>query len=158
MADVPGESSPWRDERGRTRRDVLRSGALVLVSVSALGAGLHRLTKRDDLPTTITRGTFEPFVGEQYGLRSSDGALHHVDLFKVRALRGDPGAATLGTGLGGQESFSLLFRGSASTELPQDVYRVEHRSADGLSILVVPMRPEPDARFYEAIFNRSRPS
>jgi hypothetical protein len=37
------------------------------------------------------------------------------------------------------------------------VYVLEHRRTGSLELLLAPMRPELDARYYEAIFNRATP-
>jgi len=58
---------------------------------------------------------------------------------------------------GGAESFSLLFKGAANKALPQDVYTFDHSRTGKFTVLVAPMRPEADARYYEVIFNRATP-
>ena len=55
------------------------------------------------------------------------------------------------------ECFSLLFRGPRNRLLAQDTYRVAHDSVGEFELLIVPLLPDHDALYYEALFNRLVP-
>jgi hypothetical protein len=56
----------------------------------------------------------------------------------------------------GLDSFSLLFRGSSRTRLPQDVYDIQHPALGKIHVLLVPvLRKNPSAAYYEVIVNRA---
>jgi len=60
------------------------------------------------------------------------------------------------------EGFSLMFRGSADTVLPQRIYHMENETLGELQIFIVPMAGDvaggPARRqTYQAVFNRLKP-
>ena len=148
---LASNGGPW-GERSRSRRELIRGAALLLAGGCALAAGLYQL---DGPRGTLTRSTFEPYVGQRFGLRSSAGGASGLELFKVRALRLGPSATTQADG---DENFSLLFRGPLAEPLEQGVHELEKRPLGTLAIFLVPMLPEADARYYEGIFNRYVPN
>lgn len=144
-------------EPASTRREFIRSAVTLIAGTSALAAGLTYVSLLRD-PTAgpaLVRSTFEPFVGQPFWVRSRAGGTHELELFKVRDLRT---YATVAPGSGTDDNFSLLFRGPVGDPLDQDVYEIEHGRLRGGAILLAPMWPEPDARYYEAIFNRALPN
>ena len=143
--------SAWGD-RSRSRRELIRDGALLLAGGCALAAGLYQL---DGGRGTLTRSTFEPYVGQRFRLRSSSAGANGLELFKVRALRLGPSTSTQANR---DENFSLLFRGPLAEPLEQGVHDLEHRRLGEVAIFLVPMLPEADARYYEGIFNRYVPN
>jgi hypothetical protein len=151
-------SAPIWGEQRWSRRELMRAGAFVIAGGCALTAGLSQLESIGGSvgSPTLVRSTFEPLVGERFGLSSSgsgpgpDG----LELFKVRPLRFGPTAAQPG----GQDSFSLLFRGPLADSLEQGVYTLEHHRVGELAVFLVPMWPEHDALYYEGVFNRSVPN
>jgi len=122
-----------------------------------LAAAIYEVAslRRPPAGTALVRSSFEPYVGEQFSVRTSTRNAHALQLFKVRSLGSDHNTGSVPID---DENFSLLFRGPVGDPLDQGVFDVEHRSLQAAAILIVPMRPEADARYYEAIFNRSLPT
>jgi hypothetical protein len=56
-----------------------------------------------------------------------------------------------------QETFSLLFRGSADRALTQATWRLGHPVLGDLHIFLVPVGQDERGRYYEAVFNRLLP-
>lgn len=147
MADTgdSADSVRWGDHVA-SRRSLMRFGAGILAGTALGGGAIPDLVRAASPP--LARATFESCVGARFKLHSVAG-LTSLTLFKVRSLPHAPA--------NGGESFSLLFRGPAAASLAQGVYTLEHRRTGRFAVLTVPMRPEPDARYYEIIFNRSAP-
>jgi hypothetical protein len=133
--------------RDVSRREFVRGAAGVLVGGLVLTTGFHQLEAGVAAAGPVLgRAGFEKSIGERF--RLSSAAVSTLDLFKVRDLRfAQPG----------EDSYSLLFRGPSDPGLEQGVYTLENRRTGKFTVLLVPMRPEPDARYYEAIFNRAAP-
>lgn len=53
-----------------------------------------------------------------------------------------------------QEMFSIVFRASATTPLPQQMYSLENNSMGEMKVFLVPIAREAEAFLYEAVFNR----
>ena len=95
---------------------------------------------------TLTADTFESLLGAGFTL--TDGALRvPVELVTVSRL----GAASSPPD-GRRQAFSLLFRGPASLTAPQRIYTLEHEILGALEIFFVPVQPEGEGTFLEAIF------
>ena len=54
------------------------------------------------------------------------------------------------------ESFSLIFRGPRTPQLPQKIYRLEHEELGAFDIFLTPVGADQDGVSYEAVFNRVR--
>jgi hypothetical protein len=135
-----------------SRRAFVRGAAGVVVGGLAVTSGFNPLGGAliATAAPVLGRTTFDKCVGQSFKL--DVGGVRSLTLYKARDLRsGQPQLPA------GQDSFSLLFRGPANQPLPQGVYTLDHRSTGKFTVLVVPMRPEPDARYYEVIFNRASP-
>jgi hypothetical protein len=135
-----------------SRRAFMRGAAGVVIGGLAAVSGVDPLGA---LPIAaaapvLGRSTFDKCVGQSF--KVSGGSLRSLTLFKTRALRfGQPATQPPA----GKDSFSLLFKGPAATALEQGVYTFEHKTTGKFTVLVAPMRPEADARYYEVIFNRA---
>ena len=137
-----------------SRRAFVRGAAGVLVGGLAITSGFDPLAggQAAAAAPVLGRTTFDKCVGQSFKLDAA--ALRSLTLFKVRALRfGQPATQPPA----GKDSFSLLFRGPVDQPLAQGVYTLDHRSTGKFTVLVAPMRPEPDARYYEVIYNRASP-
>jgi hypothetical protein len=140
---------------GVSRRAFVRGATGLVVGGLALATGFNPLggTTVVGAAPVLSRATFDACVGDKFHVASA-GAIRSLDLFKSRALRfGQPATQPPA----GKDSFSLLFRGPAGQPLAQGVYTLEHRRTGQFTVLLAPMRPEPDARYYEVIFNRAAP-
>jgi hypothetical protein len=102
---------------------------------------------------TLVRSTFAGQVGDTFVVRN--GTLDPVvlQLFTVRDLRSTRARAAQSQPVDAERSFSILFRGDLDRPLPQETYQFEHKRIGRFALFIVPMRPEHDARYYEAIFN-----
>lgn len=49
--------------------------------------------------------------------------------------------------------FSLLFRNTSSSQLPQQIYRLRHAAVGEVEIFLVPVGREGDGFLYQAVFN-----
>jgi hypothetical protein len=154
MRNSEGDERLIMSEHEVSRRAFVRGAAGILVSGLAITSGFNPLGGAQIVTAApvLGRTTFDKCVGQSFKLDA--GAVRSLTLFKVRALRfGQPATQPPA----GQDSFSLLFRGPANQPLPQGVYTLDHRSTGKFTVLLAPMRPEPDARYYEVIFNRASP-
>lgn len=52
-----------------------------------------------------------------------------------------------------RQSFSLMFRHSGASAVPQQTYAMHHPRLGALEIFIVPVAQEPGAFLYQAIFN-----
>ncbi len=52
-----------------------------------------------------------------------------------------------------RQPFSILFRGPKDTNLPQDIYKVEHDKMGTVELFLVPIMPDENGNLYEAVFN-----
>ena len=90
--------------------------------------------------------TFVPLVGDTVSAHTPLGEIR-LELVEAKPLPSMSGAPR-------QDPFALLFRAAPDCPLGQGPARLEHASLDDVvDAFLVPMMPEPDARYYEAIFN-----
>ncbi len=54
----------------------------------------------------------------------------------------------------GGECFAVIFRGPQERPLAQGTYEVWSRRSGAFSIFIVPMQPDGQTQYYEALFNR----
>ena len=54
---------------------------------------------------------------------------------------------------GAREPFSLLFKGTTQTVLPQGIWRMRNAALGELDIFLVPIARDPDGTIYQAVFN-----
>jgi hypothetical protein len=54
----------------------------------------------------------------------------------------------------GGECFAVIFRGPRERPLAQGTYEVWSRRSGAFSIFIVPMQPDGQTQYYEALFNR----
>jgi hypothetical protein len=132
-----------------SRRAFMRGAGGAVVIGLAVSGGITQLAVGQVFaaPAASTdRRLFERCVGTAFTNKTSGTS--QLTLIKVRSLRyfaDDPSS----------DSFSLLFRGPAHQPLGQEVYTLHHRVTGNRSVLVTPLQAEPDACFYEVIFNRA---
>lgn len=127
-----------------SRRMFLGVGTLAGLGLAACGVGEERaLGELGDL----TQGSFGPEVGSTFQLVSGPHLFETLTLTKVTDLRRKEDALK-------GEVFALRLQGPLDKPLTQDVYRLEHPRLGGMTLLLVPLRPLPEACLYEAVFNR----
>lgn len=95
---------------------------------------------------TLTADAFTALVGDRFTL--TDGNLRvPVELVSVTRL----GASSTAPG-GRREAFSLVFRGPLGLTAPQRIYALEHEALGSHDLFFVPIKPEDDGAYLEAVF------
>lgn len=92
----------------------------------------------------LTAEDFGPYVGHPFTVGEVD---HSVPLELVDVTASRIGAS------GARPSFSLVFRGTPVSALPQGVHRVVHPMFGVLGVFLVPLGSDGQGMRYEAIFN-----
>ena len=97
----------------------------------------------------LTYDHFAPRVGESFDVTVGAGPGLVLELAEATEGR-EPG----GLGPDGQQrrQFSLVFRGTATTILPQHTYQLTHSDLGGLELFLVPLGPDAEGMRYEAAF------
>jgi len=142
------------DELLREPRDISRRAFITGIGAALLAIGGQLIaTKR--LPVVpseaLARSTFARHVGEPFHIDLGVSGRPALQLFKVRDLGASSKSAA--AGIDDERRFSILFRGPVDRPLGQETYHFEHDGIGRFALFIVPMRPEPDGRYYEAIFN-----
>ena len=88
--------------------------------------------------------TFSPLVGQLFEV-GEPGRAQALEL--VSATAASRASVTARTG------FSLIFRGTAQSLLPQGTYPVAHAAIGSLPVFIVPVGLDAQGMQYEAIFN-----
>jgi hypothetical protein len=140
-----------------SRRVFLKGVGMVVAGSALMTIGYDRLAAAR-IPAllasapTLVRSTFASHLGDTFHIRLGSSNSLALQLFKVRDLRAASKSAAAVADP--EQSFSLLFRGPSHQPLSQETYQFEHDRVGGFALLIAPMRPEEDSRYYEAIFNR----
>ena len=141
------------------RRFILACGAAGMAAgfVPVGGASARLLGSADQIAgpkkgtvmlKTLSRAVFEPLVDTSFHVSDGAGQAAAMKLVEVSAGRASSGF----------ESYSLLFLGPARPSPAQGTYRFEHPDLGRFDIFIVPIGRKGEGVYYEAIFNRSRPS
>ena len=99
-----------------------------------------------DLPE---HDVFARHVGETFTLRPPDAAPVEVELVEAEAFAARGATDTPVRKI----PFSLLFRASGASDLPQSTYRLEHAALGELDLFLVPIGPDAVGMRFEAIFS-----
>ncbi len=91
---------------------------------------------------------FAALLGTPFYVTESPGAVSSVLLADAQDLSAQYGG----------ENYSLLFRGALDRPLSSGTYEFEHRRLGAFGLFIVPMRSDGRNAYYEAVFNRIRPS
>jgi hypothetical protein len=140
-----------------SRRVFLKGVGTAVAGSALLAIGHDMLTAGPPLvplaaAPALGRSTFARHLGDTFHIALGVSSVLALQLFKVRDLRAASKSAT--AGMDGEQRFSMLFRGPVDRPLGQETYQFEHDRIGRFTLFIVPMRPEQDARYYEAIFNR----
>jgi uncharacterized protein DUF6916 len=97
----------------------------------------------------LTYADFAGRVGDSFDVTGDGRAALPIELVEATEST-EPG----GQGPDGRtrKQFSLVFRGPASTYLPQATYRLSHAELGELDVFLVPVGTEPDGLRYQAAF------
>jgi hypothetical protein len=93
---------------------------------------------------TLTAETLTPLIGDGFSLMAASTFGYPVRLDRVE--RGKVSAAA-------RQSFSAFFVGTPGQVLPQQIYRLEHRSGAALELFLVPIGTDGENTVYQAVFN-----
>ena len=89
---------------------------------------------------------FEPHVGSTFVLDPDGGAVE-LTLEEASPLDGDTGPTE-----GSRLAFSLLFRGPSGLVTEQRIWTLDHHELGRLDLFLVPMQPDADGSYLEAVF------
>ncbi len=92
----------------------------------------------------LARTSLEQNLHTQFRLCLASDRTSQLELVELNEVRTAPD----------YEAFSLLFRGDASEQLPQGMYRIEHAVLGTFDLFIVPVAQDQTGRYYEAVFNR----
>jgi hypothetical protein len=96
---------------------------------------------------TFSAETFQPFIGQAFRVRFSDGAATEITLVEVSATDTDTDPRRL------RPPFRLVFTGPAGRAAPQAIYPVENDALGEMAIFLVPFSSDAQGISYEAIFS-----
>jgi predicted RNase H-like HicB family nuclease len=99
----------------------------------------------------LTVEAFQSRIGESFRIRPHPDTDVAAELIEARALGGGPARADAGASRR-RMPFSLSFRTSLTTPLPQRIYEVAHDELGSYEIFLVPVGPDAAGMVYEAIF------
>ena len=97
---------------------------------------------------TVTVETFTPYVGDTFNVELDATTVFPLELASVVTLSERTAPYTSNP----RSPFSLLFRGSHTPVLPQQIYHIVHQTLGALDIFLVPIGPDRQGMQYEAIF------
>jgi len=134
-------------ERLRGRRSFLKATALGSAAALLAGAfpfvfktGSAEARELNNLQSARL-STFSKVVGDAFQIHL--GPLNSVPVTLVEATDHD------------KRSFSLVFHGGAETPIEQDTYTFQHEGLGEFPLFIVPIEPDSDGLYYEAVFNRA---
>jgi len=160
MLDSLAHNATPQEGQVVSRRAFVRRVAAVVAGGAILTVGnrvLGPLWIVSAFPVALQRSTFAKYLGEtfQVTLESSDRVA--VQLVQVRDLPIKAYKQVSAIPSVNQEHcFSLVFRGPSNKALEQATYHFEHGQIGYFPLFIVPMMPNRDASYYEAIFNRQQ--
>ena len=83
-------------------------------------------------------------LGSKFRLRFDDGPVVELEIADVSELVTSPG----------QESYSVMLRGSPDFMLAQRGYHFEHDEFGEVDLFLVPVRQDKDGVYYEVVFSQ----
>jgi hypothetical protein len=138
-----------------SRRRFLKMAGIGVAGSALLAVGGRSLTTAWMswmLPAPLVRSSFAKHLGETFQVRAESSPLVGMQLVEVRDLRS--GAGSSGAS---EHNFLLSFRGPRDQPIAQGTYDFAHDGIGDFPLFIVPMAPDENARYYEAIFNRQQP-
>ena len=93
---------------------------------------------------TLTAETLTPLIGDGFSLMAASTFGYPVRLDRIERSK-TQGAS--------RQPFSAFFVGTPGQVMPQQIYRLEHRSGVALELFLVPIGTEGDNTVYQAVFN-----
>ena len=142
-----GETPPGVSRRGFLKIAAAGIGGAALLAAgpaTSLLAGNSRLSYGIINPN---RSDFARHLGEVFKVRKSPLEEVSVELTEITSISSSMPAFD-------EESFSALVRGPQNRPLEQDTYVVEHATMGAFPLFIVPVYPDGEGLYYQAIFNR----
>jgi L-ascorbate metabolism protein UlaG (beta-lactamase superfamily) len=96
----------------------------------------------------LTQPAFTATLNAKFQVQSNDGKKLDLTLTSVSANEVSSH----------NEQFSIVFRGSLDTFLPQGIYQIMHERMGSFDLFLVPIGRNESGYEYEAVFNRMRQS
>jgi hypothetical protein len=140
-----------------TRRKFLTNFSMVAVTASLTPSTVFATPLRfKEVPLEqVGISVFESLINAVFQVQSRSGMMVGLQLVEVQP--GPSRAINRAAEDAANEKFSLLFRGSLTQPLGQDMVWFEHHVIGRFSLFIVPVRTsEAGHHYYEAIFNRPR--
>jgi Domain of unknown function (DUF6916) len=137
-----------------SRRDFLRGIGFTVAgsALLAIGGQLIATRRLPEVPgETLVRAMFAALRGEAFQVYQEAVGLPALRLIDVRDLHA---TARMQVIADKERSFSLLFSGPIGQMTEQGTYRFEHDRLGSFALFIVPVMPDQNATYYEAIFNR----
>ena len=134
-----------------SRRGFLRKGALGALGVAAGLTLANKTLGHAELTSTaprlaLDRAAFQAHLNTDFLIGITKVPIKLIDVVDLGSKR---------TASGTKEAFSLTFRASAETTLPQNTFMIEHAKLGMFSLLIVPIvARDKNNRYYEAVINR----
>jgi len=156
MADVLVSSGLRGGGKGTARRGFIKRVALVAAGGVLLAAGYDIRARAPARPVpgaALRRSLFAGRLGDTFRVQLAPSGPISLRLVDVRDLR-PASSAGAPRDADREQSFLIQFSGPRDRPLEQQLYRVEHAWIGAFALFIVPMAPDPEARYYEAIFNR----
>jgi hypothetical protein len=156
MANTLAHNGLLRKASGISRRKFITGIGVAVAGAALLAIGGRRLLNAQlpEVPgEALARSMFAARVGEMFQVRPEASASHPLRLVAVSDLAA-VARNEAQTSADKERSFSLLFRGPADMPLGQGTYYFEHSQIGSFRLFIVPIAPNQNAYYYEAIFNR----
>ena len=151
---VPGRIRGGR--HGTSRRGFIKRVITVAAGGALFSAGYgdSSVVQTQLVPgSALRRSLFATRVGDAFRVQGDSVDPISLRLVEVRDL-GPASSAGTARDADREQSFLIQFSGPSDRPLEQQIYRFEHTSFGAFLLFIVPMAPDPDVQYYEAIFNR----
>lgn len=103
-----------------------------------------------------TAETFTDYVGDRFVIQTEVGTLtltlDNVKMFDAKNMR-DNHLEIEGVVYPPRQPFALTFEGPREPVLESQIYKLSHKSIEGLELFISGFRQDPDCMLYESCFN-----
>ena len=97
--------------------------------------------------TSLTQNEFSKHLNTKFRVKLEHQMVLELELLEVQGYAGSPEEQS------GMERFSVFFKGSEATPLPQQTYLLQHEPMGEFEIFLVPVGRDENGFRYEAVFN-----
>jgi hypothetical protein len=96
------------------------------------------------MPETLQFNDFHALLNQAFQIETDAGTWVAAALVEAREL-GDALSE-------GRMPFSIVFRMGQDVRLPQKIYTIQHEALGEQQIFMVPLQPDANGNYYEAVF------